>query len=72
LFISGPLAIPTHWKQTVFYLPQVLFAKEGEVITGTLTCSPNAGNPRDLDFVISYEFNGKAMQSKASGRYKMR
>eukprot|EP00037_Helgoeca_nana_P037684 m.17094 g.17094 ORF g.17094 m.17094 type:complete len:346 (-) comp9220_c1_seq1:162-1199(-) len=71
-FSTGPLAMRTHWKQTVFYLPEVLEVKGGEVISGSITCAPNASNPRDLDFVIEYTFKGEIMQSTASSTYKMR
>ena len=30
-------------------------AQAGELLTGTISCAPNAKNPRDLDFVIEYE-----------------
>jgi hypothetical protein len=32
---------------------------EGETIRGTLSCKPNAKNPRDLDIVLEYHFEGK-------------
>ena len=62
----------THWKQTVFYLNDVLTARKGEKIKGTLKCVPNEKNPRDLDFVITYEFNGELTTVKGSQEYKMR
>ncbi|EGO25741.1 hypothetical protein SERLADRAFT_466313 [Serpula lacrymans var. lacrymans S7.9] len=54
-FSTGPHAQYTHWKQTVFYTPSTVTISEGEEITGTLTCSPNARNNRDLDITISYQ-----------------
>eukprot|EP00038_Savillea_parva_P014508 m.11163 g.11163 ORF g.11163 m.11163 type:complete len:343 (+) comp2824_c0_seq1:59-1087(+) len=71
-FSTGPLAMRTHWKQTVFYLPEVLEVQAGESINGTISCVPNKTNPRDMDFVISYTFHGKAMQSACSAEYRMR
>jgi len=53
-FSTGPHAKYTHWKQTVFYTTQTIMVSEGEQITGTLTCSPNARNNRDLDITIEY------------------
>jgi hypothetical protein len=38
----------THWKQTVFYLEDTLTVCTGEELSGTLSCKPNAKNPRDL------------------------
>jgi len=51
-FSTGPRAKYTHWKQTVFYLRPTLFLHKGDKITGTLTCTPNKRNPRDLDIEI--------------------
>ena len=55
-FSTGPHAKYTHWKQTVFYLRDVLTVEEGEVVTGELENRPNDKNPRDLDIGISYKF----------------
>jgi protein arginine N-methyltransferase 1 len=71
-FSTGPRARYTHWKQTVFYLEDVLSIRQNEVITGNLTCKPNQKNPRDLDITIDYEFNGSNMHSSGSQRYNMR
>jgi protein arginine N-methyltransferase 1 len=71
-FSTGPHARYTHWKQTVFYLEDVISIREKEVITGVVTCKPNGKNPRDLDIQIDYEFNGQNMQSKKSQKYNMR
>jgi len=58
-FSTGPHAQYTHWKQTVFYLDDVLSIKKGEEISGEFSCKPNSKNPRDLDLAISYLFNGE-------------
>ena len=57
-FSTGPDAPYTHWKQTVFYLEEPLMVQQGEEITGRLSCTPNAGNPRDLDIKIDFEHAG--------------
>lgn len=54
-FSTGPHAKYTHWKQTVFYTPSTLTISEGQSIKGTLKCSPNARNNRDLDITIGYQ-----------------
>ena len=54
-FSTGPHTRYTHWKQTVFYLREVLTVEEGEQIRGTLECKPNAKKKRDLDIKISYQ-----------------
>ncbi|KAG2128959.1 S-adenosyl-L-methionine-dependent methyltransferase [Suillus bovinus] len=53
-FSTGPHAQYTHWKQTVFYTPSTITIKQGQEITGELSCAPNARNNRDLDISISY------------------
>ncbi|KAG5438917.1 hypothetical protein PCANB_002247 [Pneumocystis canis] len=54
-FSTGPHAKYTHWRQTVFYLNDVI--SEGEIIHGTITNVPNQKNRRDLDITIEYTFN---------------
>jgi protein arginine N-methyltransferase 1 len=71
-FSTGPRARYTHWKQTVFYLEDVLSIRQNEVITGTLSCKPNQKNPRDLDITIDYDFVGSNMQASGSQKYNMR
>lgn len=41
-------------RQTVFYTPSTITIKQGQEITGELSCAPNARNNRDLDISISY------------------
>lgn len=69
---TGPRGRYTHWKQTVFYLDEVLAVNPGEVINGVIKCTPNKINHRDLDFVITVDFQGQTSQSKMSQEYKMR
>jgi len=71
-FSTGPKSRYTHWKQTVFYLHDVLSIRQGETITGTVACKPNGKNPRDLDIAIEYDFSGSNMQSKDKCLYNMR
>jgi protein arginine N-methyltransferase 1 len=51
-FSTGPHAKYTHWKQTVFYLPEELYVKSGEAIEGNIASRPNVLNPRDLDITL--------------------
>ncbi|KUL91746.1 hypothetical protein ZTR_01120 [Talaromyces verruculosus] len=53
-FSTGPHAKYTHWKQTVFYLRDVLTVEEEESVSGVLENKPNAKNKRDLDIKLSY------------------
>ncbi len=51
----------THWKQTVFYLEDVITICQGESLTGWLSSKPNVNNPRDLDITLHYTFQGKRL-----------
>jgi type I protein arginine methyltransferase len=71
-FSTGPAAKYTHWKQTFFYLEDVLCADVGETLSGELRCRPNARNRRDLDIELDYAFDGKIMQSRRTQSYRLR
>ena len=72
-FSTGPHTKYTHWKQTVFYLKDVLTVEAGEQIKGELTCAPNDDNRRDLDIALTYETATDDQGRSVSGRgeYKM-
>ncbi|KAI5303376.1 hypothetical protein KEM56_007616 [Ascosphaera pollenicola] len=72
-FSTGPHAKYTHWKQTVFYIKDVLTVEEGEKITGEVENKPNDKNKRDLDIKLSYQFNSPDANRQASGvcQYRM-
>jgi protein arginine N-methyltransferase 1 len=72
-FSTGPHTKYTHWKQTVFYLTDVLTVEESETISGYLDNKPSEKNHRDLDIKIEYELNTDDMHRQASGKglYKM-
>jgi len=72
-FSTGPHAQYTHWKQTVFYTQDTITISAGEQITGTLSCTPNTRNNRDLDIKIEYEVHADAVEGLQTGRiqYKM-
>ncbi|KAL2358628.1 S-adenosyl-L-methionine-dependent methyltransferase [Cryomyces antarcticus] len=72
-FSTGPHAKYTHWKQTVFYLRDVLTVEQGEQITGVLTNKPNEKNKRDLDIKIEYRLETEDMGRQMEGvcEYKM-
>ena len=72
-FSTGPHTKYTHWKQTVFYLRDVLTVEEGETISGVLENKPNDKNKRDLDIKISYRLDTEdpTRQAQGSCEYKM-
>ncbi|KIW37616.1 uncharacterized protein PV06_10258 [Exophiala oligosperma] len=72
-FSTGPHTKYTHWKQTVFYLREVLTVEEGETVTGFLSSKPNNKNKRDLDIKIDYELEtaDRTRFARGSNDYKM-
>jgi protein arginine N-methyltransferase 1 len=72
-FSTGPHAKYTHWKQTVFYLRDVLTVQQGEQIKGTLDNRPNAKKKRDLDVKIQYklETDDPMRQAEGAAEYQM-
>jgi len=71
-FSTAPTAPYTHWKQTVFYLNDVLSVKKGEELRGEFSCKPNAKNPRDLDIQIHLEFRGQYEAIDVTHKYFLR
>lgn len=67
-FGTGPADKYTHWKQTVFYLPEDFDVAPGQVIQGVFGCRPNKVNPRELDIAIEYHLTQQG-QSLVSGQY---
>jgi protein arginine N-methyltransferase 1 len=57
-FSTAPFARYTHWKQTIFYLPDPITICAGETIEGNISCKPNKRNNRDLDISLGLKFNG--------------
>ncbi|KAI5862151.1 protein arginine N-methyltransferase 1 [Durotheca rogersii] len=72
-FSTGPHTKYTHWKQTVFYLNQVLTVQHGETIKCLLDVKPNEKNRRDLDIKIGYNLDTQDTTRSAAGscEYKM-
>lgn len=56
---TGPHCRYTHWKQTVFYMEDVLVADVGDKVEGMIAVKKSRKNPRDLDIKISYSFKPK-------------
>ena len=56
-------------RQTVFYTPETLTINSGDQVRGSLSCAPNARNPRDLDIRIKYRINQDGDQTAV--QYKM-
>lgn len=72
-FSTGPHTKYTHWKQTVFYLPDMLTVQPGEHVKGLLKCKPNNQNRRDLDIELQWELDTDEAERAMGGKaeYKM-
>ncbi|KAK0618089.1 S-adenosyl-L-methionine-dependent methyltransferase [Bombardia bombarda] len=72
-FSTGPHTKYTHWKQTVFYLKDVLTVQQGENVECSLHNRPNEKNKRDLDIKIEYRLETDDPTRQAGGQclYKM-
>ena len=71
LVFKGPQAQETHWKQTVFYLKDVLSMQEGEEVTGSIAVKKNKENPRELDIKISYNFGNDYQDVSETQFYRL-
>ncbi|KAK7018782.1 Protein arginine N-methyltransferase 3 [Halocaridina rubra] len=54
-FSTGPLSTPTHWKQTIFYLPEPRNVELGETIQGVISVRRKRREVRSLDVMIKFE-----------------
>eukprot|EP01106_Pelomyxa_sp_JSP_P009333 TRINITY_DN2538_c1_g1_i3.p1 TRINITY_DN2538_c1_g1~~TRINITY_DN2538_c1_g1_i3.p1 ORF type:complete len:202 (+),score=57.94 TRINITY_DN2538_c1_g1_i3:319-924(+) len=71
-FSTGPTAKYTHWKQAVLYLQEPISMRKSEILRGSISCSPNKKNARDLDIVVHYTFKGKYQQCDVTQKFYMR
>eukprot|EP01128_Nolandella_sp_AFSM9_P002546 TRINITY_DN12912_c0_g1_i1.p1 TRINITY_DN12912_c0_g1~~TRINITY_DN12912_c0_g1_i1.p1 ORF type:complete len:369 (+),score=108.86 TRINITY_DN12912_c0_g1_i1:51-1109(+) len=71
-FSTSPMAKYTHWKQTVFYLEDVLTVNEGEEITGKIKVGPNEKNPRDINVLLESSFSGQNGSNESVMDYVIR
>eukprot|EP00326_Haptolina_ericina_P015602 CAMPEP_0181197010 /NCGR_PEP_ID=MMETSP1096-20121128/15792_1 /TAXON_ID=156174 ORGANISM="Chrysochromulina ericina, Strain CCMP281" /NCGR_SAMPLE_ID=MMETSP1096 /ASSEMBLY_ACC=CAM_ASM_000453 /LENGTH=387 /DNA_ID=CAMNT_0023286851 /DNA_START=65 /DNA_END=1228 /DNA_ORIENTATION=- len=69
---TAPHAPITHWKQTVFYLDEVLTLRQGEQIHGNIHVKPNAKNHRDIDIRLEVEVDGDICTSRTVTDYRLR
>ncbi|KAG7662447.1 HMT1 [[Candida] subhashii] len=73
---TGPMNQYTHWKQTIFYMDQVLDLVKGDTIKGRISGIPNKVNPRDIDVEIEWDLQvttkDKSREQKGSYNYVLR
>ena len=71
-FSTSPFCRYTHWKQTIFYLPENVVICEGETISGDITCKKNRKNERDLDIGMALTVKGRHNISTFDVDYRLR
>jgi len=71
-FSTGPQAEYTHWKQTIFYLRDVMQVCQEEIIEGTVSFKQNPTNKRDWDIILDVKWVGKYGSLDTSLEYQMR
>uniref|UniRef100_A0AC35UG39 Protein arginine N-methyltransferase 1 n=1 Tax=Rhabditophanes sp. KR3021 TaxID=114890 RepID=A0AC35UG39_9BILA len=70
-FSTAPDAKYTHWKQTVFYLHDVITGSKGEAITGVFAMKPHEKNPRNMNIDIKFDFDGNVCKLTEDNHYSM-
>ncbi|EJF55863.1 protein arginine N-methyltransferase [Dichomitus squalens] len=53
-FSTGPASMPTHWKQTIFFLREPISVADGTVVEGMFKCKKSTDNSRELDVEIHF------------------
>ena len=69
---TGPMHQYTHWKQTVFYMDQVLDLKQGDLIYGEIFARPSTVNPREYDIDLKWDLQTESndVSRNQKGEYK--
>ncbi|EKM49814.1 uncharacterized protein PHACADRAFT_131660 [Phanerochaete carnosa HHB-10118-sp] len=65
-FSTGPLSVPTHWKQTLFLLREPIVVEEGTIVEGVFKCHKSEDNMRELDVEIHYRVTPTGENEKPS------
>jgi len=55
MFSTGPHATPTHWKQTIFYLPSRLPVKSGQQLACNILCKRMKTDSRALKVALTID-----------------
>ena len=69
LLSTSPFKTGTHWKQVSFYLKSVIAIKRGESIYGSISIKKNSINSREIDIIISINFEGALMKVEETNRF---
>ncbi|KAI0329044.1 S-adenosyl-L-methionine-dependent methyltransferase [Cubamyces sp. BRFM 1775] len=65
-FSTGPASVPTHWKQTLFFLREPIMAGEGTVVEGVFKLRKSNDNSRELDVEIHYRVQDPELPSASN------
>ncbi|KAH9891894.1 protein arginine N-methyltransferase [Cubamyces lactineus] len=65
-FSTGPASVPTHWKQTLFFLREPIVAGEGTVVEGVFKLRKSNDNSRELDVEIHYRVQDPELPSTSN------
>lgn len=69
---TSPDSMPTHWRQTVFFLDKYLTIKQGEEIHGTFAMKTNGRKKnREVEIDIDVRFEGELSQVTECDHYRM-
>ncbi|MEZ4316022.1 MAG: class I SAM-dependent methyltransferase [Myxococcota bacterium] len=60
---TSPLDVPTHWKQTLLYLPAPLKVVRGDAIRLQISIRPASDSPRSLDIDLVASVDGQKRES---------
>jgi len=71
-FSTSPYDKYTHWKQTVFYLEDVLSVSKGERVNGSMKCTRNRSNPREYDIQVRLDFEGAYSSLHVTHQYHLK
>jgi len=55
MFSTGPHTKPTHWKQTVFFLPEKLSVQENQVVSCKIVCKRMKSDARALKISLTLD-----------------
>ncbi len=67
----GPYQRETHWKQTVFYLNDVIKVKKGDKLAGSIAVKKSTANIRELDIKLSYKIENDYHTLNKSQFYRL-
>ena len=68
---TSPFGRYTHWKQTVFYLNDVVNVENGDTLRGSIAVRKSRTNFREVDVKISCHFRGYKEHTSVQ-MYKLR